>query len=133
MVSLLISAGLFSGSAFAITPTPTSKPASVPSYPAWDSASTYTAGQRVTQNGTTYEAQWWTKGDNPATAGAWGAWKVVGASVTPTPTTTTTPSVTPSATPSATPSGTPSARRRGGPAATSGCPSAARGCIRHAG
>ena len=110
MVSLLISAGLLSGGAFALSPTPNST--TVPSYPVWDSASTYTAGQRVTQNGATYEAQWWTKGDNPATAGAWGAWKVVGTtSVTPTPANTVTPSVTPSATPTATatPSATPTA------------------------
>lgn len=102
MVSLLISAGLLSSSAYALTPTPTGKPANVVNYPAWDSASTYTAGQRVMHNGGVYEAQWWTKGDNPSTSGTWGAWKIA-APISVTPTTSITPTVTPSITPTVTP------------------------------
>ncbi|WP_027467818.1 carbohydrate-binding protein [Deefgea rivuli] len=89
VVSVLVSAGLFASAAHALSPTP-NPTATAPSYPAWDSASTYTAGQRVTQNGATYEAQWWTKGDNPATAGEWGAWKIVTIVATPAPTATAT-------------------------------------------
>lgn len=72
MVSVLMSVGVLASHANAITPTPTPVASSVP---AWNSASTYTAGQKVTQNGMTYKAQWWTQGENPATSGAFGAWK----------------------------------------------------------
>lgn len=94
VVSVLVSAGLFASAAHALSPTP-NPTATAPSYPAWDSASTYTAGQRVTHNGATYEAQWWTKGDSPATAGEWGAWKQVTVVATPTPTATPTATPTP--------------------------------------
>lgn len=44
---------------------------------AWDSAAVYTQGDQVSYQGTTYEAQWWTQGDNPAQAGEWGVWRAV--------------------------------------------------------
>ena len=34
-------------------------------YADWDSATTYTAGQRIIFQGVPYEAKWWTRGDNP--------------------------------------------------------------------
>ncbi|WP_410497491.1 carbohydrate-binding protein [Chitinibacter sp. S2-10] len=91
VIALFTSAGLLAGTAHALSPTPMTTP--IPSYPSWDSTSVYTAGQRVSYNGTFYEAKWWTQGDNPAQSGEWGAWKLVtGLQVTPTPTPTTTPS-----------------------------------------
>ncbi|UOE45594.1 glycosyl hydrolase family 18 protein [Agromyces larvae] len=45
--------------------------------PAWDAATVYTAGDRVSRAGVTYAAQWWTKGELPGST-TWGAWSVVG-------------------------------------------------------
>lgn len=44
---------------------------------AWDSSKVYLKGDIVEYEGTLYEAQWWTQGDNPAEAGEWGAWKAL--------------------------------------------------------
>jgi chitinase len=38
---------------------------------AWSSAQVYTAGQTVTYQGATYQAQWWTQGDVPGQSAAW--------------------------------------------------------------
>ena len=42
----------------------------------------YTTGDKVTYNGETYTAKWWTQGDTPSNGGAWekpvvagGAWE----------------------------------------------------------
>ncbi|WP_442902189.1 glycosyl hydrolase family 18 protein [Francisella sp. 19X1-34] len=43
---------------------------------AWDSEKAYTKGEKVVVNGVTYEAQWWTKGENPTNSGEWGVWRV---------------------------------------------------------
>ncbi|NLV09798.1 lysozyme [Halomicrobium mukohataei] len=40
-------------------------------YPAWDAGTTYTGGDRVVYEGTIYEAQWWTRGDEPDAGGPW--------------------------------------------------------------
>ena len=50
---------------------------STPAYAAtaqWSSNNAYTAGSQVSFNGDTYEAQWWTQGEEPGSA-EWGAWK----------------------------------------------------------
>ncbi|MBP2000447.1 chitinase [Paenibacillus shirakamiensis] len=44
---------------------------------AWDASKTYTAGNRVSQNGKVYEAKWWTTNENPQQSAAWGAWKYI--------------------------------------------------------
>lgn len=46
---------------------------------AWDPSATYLAGDHVTHEGHAYEASWWTRGDDPATTGEWGAWDDLGA------------------------------------------------------
>ncbi|WP_330632874.1 glycosyl hydrolase family 18 protein [Halocatena halophila] len=41
-------------------------------YPAWDPNTAYSGGDRVEHNGTVWEANWWTKGDEPsASASVW--------------------------------------------------------------
>lgn len=41
----------------------------------WQADSTYVGGDIVTHNGTTWTAQWWTKGEEPGTTGEWGVWR----------------------------------------------------------
>lgn len=43
---------------------------------AWDPDQIYTDGDRVTHNGTTWEAQWWTQDQEPG-ASQWGPWEAV--------------------------------------------------------
>ena len=43
----------------------------------WDANTVYNGGDRVLYNGKTYEARWWTQGDNPEESGEWGVWKLV--------------------------------------------------------
>ncbi len=43
----------------------------------WDSNAVYNTGDRVVVNGVTYEAKWWTQGDNPETSGTSGPWKKI--------------------------------------------------------
>ena len=45
-------------------------------FPAWDSSSTYTSGDRVVFDGFVWEAQWWTQGDEPGSS-EWGPWSQV--------------------------------------------------------
>lgn len=67
-----------------VEPTPPIEPAPVeptpPTVPVdpnstWDTTATYNTGDQVTLNGVTYQAQWWTQGNNPETSGEWGVWK----------------------------------------------------------
>nr|WP_086938220.1 immunoglobulin-like domain-containing protein [Thaumasiovibrio occultus] len=44
---------------------------------AWDKSETYVEGDQVSHNGATWEAGWWTRGDEPGTTGEWGVWKKV--------------------------------------------------------
>ncbi|KYN79639.1 chitinase [Vibrio cidicii] len=44
----------------------------------WDASAVYTGGQQVTYADKTWEAKWWTKGDDPSKSGQWGVWKEVG-------------------------------------------------------
>ncbi|TVX93670.1 glycoside hydrolase family 19 protein [Paenibacillus agilis] len=39
--------------------------------PAWNASTAYTAGAKVSYNGKTYEAKWWTQGENPESSSAW--------------------------------------------------------------
>jgi len=41
----------------------------------WQVDSTYVGGDIVTHKGTTWTAQWWTKGEEPGTTGEWGVWR----------------------------------------------------------
>jgi chitin-binding protein len=43
---------------------------------AWDSGTTYTSGDQVTHEGSTWEASWWTRGDEPGSS-EWGPWEKV--------------------------------------------------------
>ncbi|GEM75283.1 glycosyl hydrolase family 18 protein [Vibrio sagamiensis] len=45
---------------------------------AWEQNAVYNGGDRVTHAGQTWEAKWWTKGDDPTKSGKWGVWKNVG-------------------------------------------------------
>lgn len=40
-------------------------------YPAWDKTKVYLAGDRADYNGVTYEAKWWTQGNQPDKSEAW--------------------------------------------------------------
>lgn len=41
----------------------------------WDKGSVYNKGDTVTHNGQEWTAQWWTRGEEPRTAGQWGVWR----------------------------------------------------------
>ena len=56
-----------------VEPTPPTVPVDPNS--TWDTTATYNTGDQVTVNGVTYQAQWWTQGNNPETSGEWGVWK----------------------------------------------------------
>ncbi|WP_275412357.1 MULTISPECIES: chitinase [Deefgea] len=78
-----------------------------PIQPAWDKATVYTGGQRISYNGSIYEAKWWTQGDVPG-ASEWGPWKLVSVGATATP--TATPSSKPTCLPMPMPTGIPGYR-----------------------
>ncbi|QGA81650.1 Chitin-binding protein [Halomicrobium sp. LC1Hm] len=61
--------------------TPTDTP-DQPDVPAWDSGAAYTSGDQVTYNGKTWEAKWWTQGDEPGSS-EWGPWEQVSGDDTP--------------------------------------------------
>ncbi|MGC0119643.1 lytic polysaccharide monooxygenase [Pseudoalteromonas piscicida] len=42
-------------------------------YPAWNSTTTYVAGDRVTHQQKVYEAKWWTQGEEPGASDVWKA------------------------------------------------------------
>jgi predicted carbohydrate-binding protein with CBM5 and CBM33 domain len=46
---------------------------------AWDPAAVYLNGDQVSHDGREYQAQWWTRGEDPSSAGEWGAWSDLGA------------------------------------------------------
>ncbi len=45
--------------------------------PAWEASTIYTGGDLVTHQQFTYEAKWWTRGEEPGTTGQWGVWKII--------------------------------------------------------
>ncbi|MDD9157142.1 DUF5011 domain-containing protein [Aliivibrio sp. S4TY2] len=55
----------------------------------WKADQVYLADETTTHNGKTWQAGWWTQGDEPGTTGEWGVWKQIGDSdcgdVTPEP------------------------------------------------
>jgi chitodextrinase len=59
------------------TPTPVVTPEPTPGIDTWNESTIYHAGDKVNVKGITYEAQWWTKGENPTTTGSWGVWSKI--------------------------------------------------------
>ncbi|WP_245628038.1 5'-nucleotidase C-terminal domain-containing protein [Shouchella shacheensis] len=47
------------------------------SYPTWSSSDIYVAGDRVEHEGHSFEAKWWTQGDDPNDSGQWDVWKQI--------------------------------------------------------
>ena len=47
-----------------------------PEYLTWDSNTAYSGGDRVVYQGTIFEAQWWTRGQEPAASAA--VWEEIG-------------------------------------------------------
>ncbi|MFC1503694.1 trypsin-like serine protease, partial [Pseudomonadota bacterium] len=43
----------------------------------WDITKVYNSGDRVKWADKSWEAQWWTRGDNPSESGLWGVWQEV--------------------------------------------------------
>lgn len=48
-----------------------------PDYDQWVSTKVYYGGDKVSHNGANYEAQWWTKGDNPNDSAPYGPWVLI--------------------------------------------------------
>ncbi|SER36879.1 glycosyl hydrolase family 18 protein [Natrinema salaciae] len=48
--------------------------ATAQAYPEWDPDTVYTSEDRVVHDGSVWEAQWWTRGDEPGEGGEWGPW-----------------------------------------------------------
>nr|WP_245621522.1 immunoglobulin-like domain-containing protein [Enterovibrio calviensis] len=59
------------------TPTPDPTPDPTPGDSTWNASTVYLGGDQVTINGVTYQAKYWTKGDNPTASGEWGAWQII--------------------------------------------------------
>ncbi|WP_090620174.1 PKD domain-containing protein [Natrinema salaciae] len=49
-------------------------------YPEWDPDTVYTSGDRVVHDGSVWEANWWTRGNEPGDGGEWGPWDEIDAS-----------------------------------------------------
>ncbi|MBY7869318.1 chitinase [Vibrio fluvialis] len=74
-----------------------SDPGTDPGSNVWDKNAVYNAGDQVVWNGATYEAKWWTQGDDPANGGPW--LLVSGTQPTPEPTPEPAPTPDPQPTP----------------------------------
>ncbi len=63
----------------AITPDPGPGPGPNPDPTpnGWSATKVYNGGDQVVINGVTYEAKWYTQGDDPEQSGQWGPWKIV--------------------------------------------------------
>ncbi|MEU3646293.1 family 20 glycosylhydrolase [Lentzea sp. NPDC034063] len=46
--------------------------------PAWERDKVYVGGDVVSHNGRKWNAQWWTRGEEPGTTGQWGVWRDAG-------------------------------------------------------
>ncbi|MBM0106778.1 hypothetical protein JM946_18755 [Steroidobacter sp. S1-65] len=44
-------------------------------FPAWSNSAVYVGGNRVTYQGSAYEAKWWTQNEIPTQSGEWGVWR----------------------------------------------------------
>jgi chitinase len=62
--------------------------------PAWETTTVYVGGDRVTHEGRTWRAKWWTRGEIPGTTGEWGVWADEGACDASDATTTIPPATT---------------------------------------
>ena len=49
----------------------------------WDKTATYIESNIVNHNSKSWQAHWWTKGDEPGTTGEWGVWREVAGTVDP--------------------------------------------------
>jgi chitinase len=45
----------------------------------WSSSQIYVGGDKVSWKGHTWQAKWWTQGEEPGTTGQWGVWQDLGA------------------------------------------------------
>ena len=52
-----------------------------PSYPLWEADQVFDSGDRIQYDGRVFEAQWWTRNQNPVESGPWGAWMEIGEEV----------------------------------------------------
>ncbi|MDD1794861.1 DUF5011 domain-containing protein [Enterovibrio sp. ZSDZ42] len=59
------------------TPTPDPTPDPTPGDSTWNATAVYGGGDQVTINGVTYQAKYWTQGDDPTASGEWGPWQVI--------------------------------------------------------
>ncbi|MGY3568905.1 chitinase [Vibrio paucivorans] len=73
----------------------------------WDVNKVYNTGDQVTYNGATYQAKWWTQGDDPANGGPWELVEGTPTEPVPEPTPDPTPTPDPEPTPDPTPNPTP--------------------------
>ena len=53
------------------------KPVAIPQNKEWQAGQAYVKGDKVTFEGKTYTAHWWTKNVKPTSCGQWGVWRVV--------------------------------------------------------
>ncbi|WP_354637480.1 chitinase [Kitasatospora camelliae] len=59
------------------SPTSTASPTGSPgtcTLPAWNAATVYTNGNKVSYQGHNYHAKWWTQNEIPTSSGQWGVW-----------------------------------------------------------
>lgn len=108
------------------TPTKTVAPTATPTgstctAPAWKSADVYTGGAQVSHGGHTWQAQWWTQGEEPGvtTSGVWLDKGACAATATATTAATSTPTKTAAPTTAATATPTKTAAPTATPTATS--------------
>ncbi|WP_394127057.1 glycoside hydrolase family 19 protein [Vibrio hepatarius] len=73
----------------------------------WDANKVYNSGDQVTYKGATYQAKWWTQGDDPALGGPWELVSGTPTEPAPEPTPDPTPDPTPGPTPTPDPEPTP--------------------------
>ena len=57
--------------------TPPTPPVTPPTGSAWVATAIYVENDIVTHNGATWQAQWWTTGEEPGTTGQWGVWRLI--------------------------------------------------------
>lgn len=98
---------LLVGLLIAIGPVGPAASAAAACAPTWSSGTIYVAADTASKNGITYRANWWTRGDDPAThnggPGTGQPWTSLGACGGSTPAPTPTPTASPSPTASPTP------------------------------
>lgn len=116
--------GLLSAAVAAFAAAPQAN-AATPNCQPWSATAVYVAGNTATEGGKTYQANWWTQGDEPAThnggAGSGMPWTVTtNCSGTPTPPPPPTPTPPPPPTPTPPPSPAPTPSPAPSPSSSSG-------------